>query len=254
MTSNLSQENLLKQLNAIGLHDTDAQVYLASIRMGACTIGQLTTQTKINRITVHDCVGRLINKGLLLETFSGKRRLVYPQQINQLQHLVDTKKAEVDQLQLNVTKTINILQSLHLQSDYLPHMRISKGRQGISDMIREIKEYKNGPLLTVSDSRHFDELLNVHFLDSLTHFIQPIQMILPAWFEHFVFSAYAKWLKIQTQTIGEHMKRSGGMTIWWDKVALHAYEWIYITTTIIENNPIAQMMTNSFQNMRTTTV
>jgi sugar-specific transcriptional regulator TrmB len=180
MTTSLNQENLLKQLNAIGLHDTDAQVYLASIRMGACTIGQLTTQTKINRITVHDCVGRLIERGLLLETFSGKRRLVYPQQINQLQHLVDTKKAEIDQLQLNVTKTINILQSLHLQSDYLPHMRISKGRQGISDMIREIKEYKDGPLLTVSDSRHFDELLNVHFLDSLTHFAQPIQMILPA--------------------------------------------------------------------------
>jgi hypothetical protein len=44
------------------------------------------------------------------------------------------------------------------------------------------------------------------------------------------------------------------MTIWGNKVALHAYEGIYITTTIIENNPIAQMMTNSFENMWTMTL
>lgn len=57
-----NQQNLLTQLKEIGLQETDAQIYLASIRMGACSIGQLTSQTKINRITVHDSVGRLVNK------------------------------------------------------------------------------------------------------------------------------------------------------------------------------------------------
>lgn len=244
-----NQQNILTQLKEIGLQETDAQIYLASIKIGACSIGQLTSQTRINRITVHDSVGRLVSKGLLLETFSGKRRLVYPQQISQLQHLVDTKKAEVDQLQLNVSKTISSLQSLHLQSDYLPHIRMSKGRQGISDMIREIKEDQPEQIWVICDSRHFDELLSVHFLDNLNTYRWSLRMIVPAWFEHFIFSASAKWLKVQTFTMPENMKRSGWMTIWWNKVALHAYEGIYITTTIIENNPITQMMSNSFENM-----
>lgn len=51
----------------------------------------------------------------------------------------------------------------------------------------------------------------------------------------------------------ESMQRSGGMTIRGDdsqaKIALHAYEGIFITTTIIENNPIQHMMKNAFQNM-----
>lgn len=114
-----------------------------------------------------------------METFSGKRRLVYPQQINQLQHLVDSKKTELDQLQLNVSKTISSLQSLHLQSDYLPHIRLSKGRQGITDMVREIKEQISKELLIICDSWHFDELLNVHFLDNLSKYPGSIRMILP---------------------------------------------------------------------------
>jgi len=243
------QQKLLQQLDKLWLHKTDAQIYLASIHIGACTINQLTSQTKINRITVHDSIGRLIEKGLLLETFSGRRRLVFPQQINHLQHLVEKKKTEMDQLQYDVATTINLLQSLHLQSSSLPQVRISKGSAGIEEMLREIKEWDEWMIQTISDSRHFDELLNVHFLDSLQSYKQPIQMILPSWFEHFIFSANAKGLQIDTRTITQDMKRQGGMTMWWSKVAFHAYEWVYITTTIIENIPITNMMSQCFESI-----
>jgi hypothetical protein len=244
-----NNQMILEQLRNIGLAETDALAYMTSIHLGACSVGQLTTKTKINRITVHDSVARLISKWLLLETYSGKRRLVYPQQVSSLQHIVDSKKAELDQLQLNVNKTMSMLSSLQLQSDYLPRIRISKWRQGITDMIREIKEETSDELCIICDSRHFDELLNVHFLDNLSKYSGSIRMILPAWFEHFVFSAYAKWLKIQTYTMPDHMKRSGGMTIRNNKVALHAYEGLFITTTIIENNPIHTMMMNNFESL-----
>lgn len=246
----ISSETIIHHLEEIWLHHTDAEVYLASIRLGACTINQLTTQTKINRITVHDSVGRLIEKWLLLETYSGKRRLVFPQQISNLQHLVDAKKTELDQLQNRVSQTITLLQSLHLQSNYLPQIRIAKGRQGISDMIQDLKISTSSDIMIMTDSRHFDELLTIHFLDSMKQSKKQIQMILPPWFEHFIFSAHAKGVNITTHTIPETMKREGGMTIRWSTVALHAYEGVYITTTIIENSAIAQMMTHCFEQMR----
>lgn len=250
---NDSWQSLIDHLRNIWLSETDAHVYLSSVRLGAWSINQLTENTKINRITVHDSVARLITKWLLLETFSGKRRLIYPWPIHQLQWLVDNKKSELDQLQLNVNKAIHTLNSLHLQSDYLPRFRISKWRQGISDMIHDIKWESEWELLIICDSWHFDELLNVHFLDNLNTYRGSIRMIIPAGFEHFIFSAYAKWLKIQTCTMPDTMKRSGGMTIRgsnpYSKVALHAYEGIFITTTIIENNPIQVMMKDAFQNM-----
>jgi len=40
------------------------------------------------------------------------------------------------------------------------------------------------------------------------------------------------------------------MTLRENLVALHAYEGVYITTTLIENTAIADMMKTSFQTMR----
>lgn len=246
----LTDPHLLSQLEKIGLHTTDASLYLASIHLWACTINQLSTQTWLHRITVHDSVARLITKWLLLETFSGKRRLIFPQQINNLQHLVDLKKAEVDTLQHDVSTTIWLLQSLHLQASYLPQIRITKWRTGIEEMLREIKESPSSTLQIISDSWHFDELLTIHFLDSIKAHTPQIQMLLPSGFEHFIFSAHAKGVPIHTKTINEHASRTGGMSLRGNKVALHAYEGVYITTTIIENTPIAQMMGSCFQSMR----
>lgn len=245
----LTDPHLLEQLEKIGLGETDALVYLASIHIWACSLGQLSTHTWINRITTHDSVWRLLAKWLLLETFSGKRRLIFPQQISHLQHLVDLKKAELDELHHNVNTTIGLLQSLHLQSAYLPQVTIAKWRQWITDMVNEIKTNTAGPIRLICDSWHFDELLNVHFLDATKKMHYPVEMILPAWFEHFIFSAHAKGVSITTKILDEQSSRTWWMTLWWSKVALHAYEGVYITTTIIDNSPIAQMMQACFEAM-----
>jgi len=246
MPQQLQEKQLLAQLQKIGLHETDAKVYLASIHLGACTINQLTKHTKINRITVHDSTKRLVQKWLLLETFSGKKRLVFPQQISNLQHIVDLKKSELDTLQHEVSTTIHLLQSLHLQSTYLPHIRIAKWRAGIQQMLHEIKEHKTTKISIISDSWHFDELITGHFLDNLETKKHTVDIILPAGFEHFIFSAHAKGVSIRSRTLADTIQRKWGMTIRWDTVALHAYEWVYITTTLIENKAIVAMMKSSF--------
>lgn len=249
-TKKINHNRLISQLKKIGLNETDAEVYLASIHIWAASIKDLTTHTKLHRITTHDSVWRLIEKWLLLETFSGRKRLIFPQQIDQLQHLVDIKKAEIDTLQQNVTSTIQILQSLHLQSDYLPRITISKWRAWIRTVVSQIKQESPKDLYIISDSWHFDELISVHFLDNLAQSKTKLHMILPRWFEHFIFSAHAKWVNLSSKTLGEAMKRSWWMTIRWSTVALHAYEWIYITTTSINNLPISTMMKQSFENIR----
>jgi hypothetical protein len=74
-------------------------------------------------------------------------------------------------------------------------------------------------------------------------------MLLPTGFDHFIFSAKAKGILIDTRIIPDDLPRKGGMTIRANKVALHAYEGVYITTTIIENTPIVQMMTLCYEGL-----
>jgi predicted transcriptional regulator len=94
--------------------------------MGATTVVQLADESQMNRVTVHDIVGRLVDKGLFLETRSGQRRLVYPKQVDALQSLVDTKRSELTQLQSNVDQTLSLLRNVQLSSIYLPQIRFYK--------------------------------------------------------------------------------------------------------------------------------
>ena len=245
-------KNVVKLLENIWLNTTDAEVYLASIHLGASTIKQLTTHTQQNRITVHDSVWRLVQKWIILETYSWRKRLIFPQTIDKLQLLVEHKQAELVQYENDVRSTIWVLQWLHSQSQFLPRIRLSKWHTWISSLLYEIKQDKPDTVMTISDSHHFDELLNVKFLDTFSSLKKScsLQIISPSWFEHFIFSAKAKNINIKYRTI-QNEAWSGGMTLWWSKswkkVALHAYEWVYITTTIIDNPPIYTMMKHCYQ-------
>ncbi|HMY80789.1 MAG TPA: hypothetical protein PLW93_03610 [Candidatus Absconditabacterales bacterium] len=242
----MKNNSLVDQLGALGFGETDTHIYLASIRMGACTINQLSSQTGINRVTTHDSVGRLIAKGIVLETFAGSKRLIYPQPIHHLQSLVEQEKIRIESMQQQVNQLISSLSALSMNAEYLPKIRISKGRQGIADTIKEIRQDKKDNLKIICDSWHFDELLTIHFMENIKGWKGSIQMIIPTGFEHFIFSAIAKNIPLDVQSYQDDLLWSGGMSIRGNKVALHAYEGIYITTTIIENKAISGMMEHVF--------
>ena len=90
----LTIENTLRQL---GLIDSEIKVFLLWLENGALSIAQLAELSNMGRITVHEIVGRLIKKGLFLETRSGRRRLVYPNQVDAFENLVAEKKLKVQE-------------------------------------------------------------------------------------------------------------------------------------------------------------
>jgi hypothetical protein len=65
-------------------------------------------------------------------------------------------------------------------------------------------------------------------------------------YEHFSFTHKAYHKKLYVKYLTDAHVWRGGMSVRGNKVALHSYEGIYITTTIIENAPIAVMMRASF--------
>lgn len=241
----------MQNLQQLWLHPTDAQIYLTSLSMGACTVIQLADELNLNRVTAHDAVQRLINKGLFLETHNGQRRLVYPKQVEALQSLVDTKKSELTQLQHQVDQTISLLNDIQLQSQHLPHIRFYKWKEGIQTAISEMLN-DNVPILMLSDSRHFDDLIDNKFIEQSAHhpqFKQTIQLIIPSGYEHFIFTHKAKHPHVNIQQFSSSQNWKWGMSIRWNKIAYYSYEWRYITTTVIQNIPISQMMKFSFESL-----
>lgn len=244
-----THQQLTKSLIELWFHESECLIYLLGLEMWASTVVQLSEELGMNRVTVHDIVGRLIEKGLFLESRNGQRRLVYPKQIESLQSLVDTKKSELTQLQLKVDQTVSLLRDVQLSSYYLPQIRFYKWQEGIATIGREMLD-DDQPISIISDSWHFDDLIDNKFLDKTITHSHPINLLIPMWYEHFSFTHKAYHTKLSIKYLTDSMMRRGGMAVWWHKIALHSYEWIYITTTIIENWPIASMMQASFQALR----
>lgn len=246
-----TNEHIIQNLQKLWLHPTDAQIYISSLSLGACTVIQLADELDLNRVTTHDAVQRLIDKWLFLETHSGQRRLVYPKQVEALQSLVDTKKSELTQLQYQVDQTISLLNDIQLQSQHLPHIRFYKWKEGIQTVIHEMFT-DDRPISMISDSRHFDDLIDNKFIEQSArsnHYNQQIQLIIPAGYEHFIFTHKAKHPHVSIQQFWSWQQWTGGVSIRWNKVAYYSYEGRYITTTVIENIPISQMMFFSFQSL-----
>lgn len=68
-------ENLLDHFQ---LNETEKKVYIGGLIKGASTIIELAKEIGVHRLTVHQAVTHLVQEGLFLETYYGKKRLVYP--------------------------------------------------------------------------------------------------------------------------------------------------------------------------------
>lgn len=245
----VTHRKLTQSLMQLWLWESDCTIYLLWLEMGASTVVQLADESGIHRVTVHDIVWRLVDRWLFLETRSGQRRLVYPKQVDSLQSLVDHKASELTILQTRVTEIMSLLRDVQLSSQYLPQIRFYKWQEGIAIVGKEMLE-DGQAIHIVSDSRHFDDLIDNKFLDKAVWHPSPIALLIPMGYEHFSFTHKAKHDKLSIKYLTADQSRRGAMSIRWDKVALHSYEGIYITTTIMQNPPIAAMMRASFQAMR----
>lgn len=266
-----SQEQIAHTLTQLGLNESDVAIFMLWLEIGAATIAQLAEESGMGRITVHEVVRRLIWYGLMLESRSGRRRLVYPNTVDAIHHLLDARKLAITQLESQVTHATQLLRDIQAQSQKFPTTRYYKGKEGIQLMMTEIMQDKLDVSI-ISDGQHFYDLVDNDFLEKTLTIRQKnqvsIRMMFPVGFEYFSFTQgiYQQQLDIKflpdeivlpalesTWPIGGDKSPKlwaplrGGMTVRWDKVALHCYEGRYITTTIMTNHAIAQMMLFFFE-------
>jgi len=246
----LTIENTLRQL---GLIDSEIAIFLLWLENGALTIAQLATLSNMGRITVHEIVGRLIKKGLFLETRSWHKRLVYPNQVDALENLVAKERLRVQQLEKAAKKASSLLRDIQLMSESFPKTRFYKGQEGIQRMLNEIKKDKNDVSI-MSDGQHFYSLVDNDFLDKTLILRRKqgikVRLLFPTGFEYFTYTQWTYQQELEIKNLPDADNLHGWVTLRWDKVAFHCYEGKYITTTIIHNAPIAKIQSYLFEHVR----
>ena len=110
MNHTLTHISLL--LDQLGFNDTEKRIYLCGLELGTATIAELAEKLKIHRITTHAAVEHMLQEGVFLETYYGKRRVVYSAMADGLQKIIDDKKFQLEQLQFQLDASKGVFEYL----------------------------------------------------------------------------------------------------------------------------------------------
>lgn len=86
--------DIIFQLSHFGLSKTDAEVYLAILRMGSVTAREVSKTLEVHRGVVYQSITNLRNQGMVNTTFSSPSKLKALQPNEALKNLVSKKKDE----------------------------------------------------------------------------------------------------------------------------------------------------------------
>jgi sugar-specific transcriptional regulator TrmB len=95
---------LIKQF---GLSAGEASIYLELLSLQSATVLDLSKTTKINRITVHGYINKLIEIGLVTQTKKGSRRILIAESPDVLTSLLNQKKTQLEQAESQLPSIIN---------------------------------------------------------------------------------------------------------------------------------------------------
>lgn len=125
-------------LSKLGLNSTEQSVYLAGLTLGPSTILQLAEQSKLKRLTVHQAVQSMIEQGVVMETYYGKRRLVYPNNADGLRLLIEEKKFTLRQLEQELESSKSVFDAIITARNSFSNTRLYHGIEGLNTALIEI--------------------------------------------------------------------------------------------------------------------
>lgn len=135
-------EQLLRQLEDMGLSEKEAKVYVASLMLGPATVQQIANQADIKRVTTYVILESLASLGLVSQTSHGKKTYFTAEEPVSLQRLLDKKQQEVvDQMSAfkNFLPDLESLKSVPAETPMVKYYDTIEGlRSAISTLLMTV--------------------------------------------------------------------------------------------------------------------
>ena len=237
---------LKKQLQSYGIGKTDSGVYLKSLELGPSTIAELAKVLGQNRVTVHSAVERLLEKGYLTQTKKGKRRLIVPADPKVFTKILEKKELEVKQMSDDLESIVSSLSVYNETERFQPSIRVYDGVQGFLQMTEETLEAKTDLLILNNSVKRFSEMFGPgkfeKWLEKKAKKGILTKLLLPPGSALEKIQKKKHLLNIAMKTVPSSENTSSAMFIWDHTAALTSFKQGRMSTTIIENQDIINML------------
>ena len=151
----------------LGLGKSEAEIYLALIRIGKSTTTDLTKETGIHRSYIYDILEKLREKGLVSQIKEEGKNYFLPAEPERLKDYLNEKMDILD-------KILPELNKIKKSKNEETSVEVYKGRQGLkillNDMINEAKDYfAFGVVHHFEDERFIPKIFVDQWLRRMNH-------------------------------------------------------------------------------------
>lgn len=245
---------LQPMLSSLWLNSTQCSVYLQWLVLWPASIIQLAQHTQLGRLAVHQASKQLLDLWLMMETWQGKRRLVYSHSIDGLVALVEERKFALRQIEQQLEASRDLFSYIKQSSGSHDMTRLYHGIEWVNTTILEMAQ-DGHPINIIYDAQALhsmvDEKLFHRSYQQRAKKWVPTRLILPDQFRDYRHLERKEDYDVRIKTLQPTQLIQWGIEVRWSKIALHSYDTPTITTTIIENQQIAHIITMMYEAMRT---
>lgn len=242
--------NILKinqKFKELDCNNKETAVYLSLLKHGAMSVQETAKKVQLNRVTTHDTIERLLEKGLLAETRAGKKRLLVAEDPKILYSLLEEKKQQVGMLEKSISQVVENLEALQSKDRSRPDIRFFEGVRGFKLMLEETLSAK-GEVLVFSNVDRLAEIIGTDYLEKYfkrrarlginTRLIFP-----PCDFASHVAKKSQEY-RIQIKTLPPELQWRSAIFSWNNALSIKSFSDNKLTCTIIENSDIAHFFRN----------
>ncbi len=141
---------MIPELQQLGFTRNEANVYLASLKIGPASVGQLAQETGLNRITVHSIIEKFEKMSLMLRTYAGKRRKLTAVSPVRLKALLEQEERSVWNKKTALEEILPNLQDYYAKQSRGTETKIFHGVEGYKQMCEDVLDEQK-PMLEFAD-------------------------------------------------------------------------------------------------------
>lgn len=129
---------MLPELQKIGFTRNEANVYLASLKIGPSTIKQLASTTGLNRITVHSICEKFERMHILYSNYEGKKRLLVPIEPEYIENILKQEEKTIQEKQKSFSNILPDMRELFRRQNRGMKITTFRGEQGYIEICEDI--------------------------------------------------------------------------------------------------------------------
>lgn len=239
--------NLAKKLEAVGLTEKQAKVYVAALFLGPSAVQRIGEQADVNRATTYVILSELADMGLVSESSEGKKTVYVAEPPEAIERYLNSIEKEISERRGELKSAMAELKTIsRVEVAEAPVVRFYKGPETTKAVLYYLrrKSKKGDVVYAMSD---VDEVLKV-LPDALVS--GPENRMKKKIASHLFYSGSVKLEsdpKTNRQTIKLNSKVMADLNIYSDRMTILSYKGDDSTGVVIESKEIVAVMRQLFE-------